>query len=410
MKKRFFLPLLVLCISFLALGTVKASAGTYGALTYRVSGGEVTITDCDTSVTSVEIPAEIDGYPVTSIGSSAFSDCTSLSSITLPESLTSIRDYAFYDCTSLTAVNISDIAAWCKIEFSSTDSNPLYHGKNLYLNGTLVTDLVIPEGITSIRNYAFPYCTSRTITLPEGVTSIGDSAFFCCDMTSVTIPVEMMSIDSYAFGGCYDLETVYYDGDDEEWEDIYIANGNDPLLNARRKRSDEFTGATLRGQVCSYHPGHETVIQLLQDGAEKYSVTIPAKKVIGQITQSFSIPDVAEGSYDLVVSKTGHLTFTIRGVVIGTEDLDLTAHSNEAISTITLLAGDLNGDGSINTKDRTVLNRNLNLKVSSASNALADINGDGLVNSKDRTILKKNLNTSAENDCIIDYQEGSHET
>lgn len=170
------------------------------------------------------------------------------------------------------------------------------------------------------------------------------------------------------------------------------------------KLGEELVGATLNGQVNSYHPQRETVIRLLQNGEEKYSVTIPAEASgSGQVTQAFSIPEVAEGTYDLVVSKAGHLAFTIRGVVMGAENLDLTANSNAAISTITLLAGDLNGDGSINTKDRTALNRNLNLAGSDIIEALADINGDGLVNSKDRTILKKNLNKSAENDCIINY-------
>lgn len=547
MKKR-YLSLLLVCICILLLGTISVSAAktTEDDFSYTVSAkGTCTITGYSGTETELVIPAEIDGYPVVTIGeyafeyctsltsirlpesitsieSNTFYGCTSLSSITLPEGITSIESYTFYGCSSLTsitipesvtsiggaafedcsslpsitipdsvtaikadaflgcnsltAVNITDLAAWCKIEFSSQFSNPLYHGENLCLNGILVTDLAIPEGITSIRNYAFPYCTSRTITLPDSVTSIGNLAFFCCDMTSVAIPVEMMSIEEHAFAGCFDLETVYYDGEVDEWEDIYIAANNTPLLNARRQNcvrvkltdeadktqtlicepgqpisisqveaiykrrvtlytdaaltqpfdlstpiteritlyvqlGEELVAAALCGQVCSYNPQTETVIQLLQNGVEKYSVTIPAEASgSGQITQAFSIPGVAEGTYDLVVSKAGHLTFTIQGVVMGTEDLDLTTNSNAAISTITLPAGDLNGDGSINTKDRTVLNRNLNLAGSDIGNALADITGDGLVNSKDRTILTKNLNKSEENDCIIDYQEGSHET
>jgi hypothetical protein len=79
------------------------------------------------------------------------------------------------------------MAAWCNISFSNTYSNPLYFAHNLYLNGALVTDLVIPDGVTSIGSYAFYNCTSLTsVTLPSGVTSIGSYAFYnCSKLTSV---------------------------------------------------------------------------------------------------------------------------------------------------------------------------------------------------------------------------------
>ena len=102
------------------------------------------------SLTSITLPEG-----VTSIGEWAFSDCSSLTSITLSESVTSIGNGAFEDCSSLTAVHISSIEAWCKISFEDYDSNPLYYAHNLYLNGELVTELVIPESVTSIGNYAF---------------------------------------------------------------------------------------------------------------------------------------------------------------------------------------------------------------------------------------------------------------
>lgn len=161
---------------------------------------------------------------------------------------------------------------------------------------------------------------------------------------------------------------------------------------------------SVSGQVTSYNPQVETVIQLMQDGAEKYRTTIAAETSgSGQKTQTFSIAEVAAGTYDLIVSKTGHLTYTIKDVVVGTEALDLTANANAAISAITLLAGDLNGDGFINAKDRTALYKELNKSGTDIDNVLADMNGDNYVNAKDRTILSKNLNKSAANDCTISY-------
>ena len=132
------------------------------------------------NLTSIIIPEG-----VTTIGVRAFGNCSSLTSVTIPKSMTSIGGLAFVDCSNLTAVYISDIEAWCNINFSY---NPLYYAKNLYLNGELATELTIPEGVTSIGMRAFQNCSSLTsITIPESVTSIGGGAFSdCSNLTAIT--------------------------------------------------------------------------------------------------------------------------------------------------------------------------------------------------------------------------------
>ena len=149
-------------------------------------------------------------YSVTTIGEWAFFGCSSLASVTIPESVTSIDDGAFLGCSSLTSVNISDLSAWCRIDFKTLDSNPLCYGHNLYLNGALVTDLVIPEDVSEIKPYAFSGGSCITsVTIPEGVTSIGNSAFrSCSSLASVTIPESVTSIGDSAFSGCSSLASV----------------------------------------------------------------------------------------------------------------------------------------------------------------------------------------------------------
>ena len=159
-----------------------------------------------TGLTSITIPNS-----VTSIGSYAFEYCYSLTSVTIGNSVTSIGGSAFYYCSSLTKVIVSDIAAWCGISFSGGFANPLEYAHHLYSDeNTEITNLVIPDGVTSIGGSAFYYCSGLTsITIPNSVTSIGESAFSACfGLTSVTIPNSVTFIGSYAFNSCTGLTSV----------------------------------------------------------------------------------------------------------------------------------------------------------------------------------------------------------
>ena len=153
-----------------------------------------------TSLCIISLP---DG--VTQIEDSAFENCQSLYSIKIPKSITSIGLSAFYNNPSISRrVNISDIVAWCNVQFSSWHSNPLLGGGELYINDELVTDLIIPNEVKSIPAYAFYDCSFVTITLPETLQSIGEKAFLSCSNLAnlyckATTPPALY--DNYVFYG-----------------------------------------------------------------------------------------------------------------------------------------------------------------------------------------------------------------
>ena len=198
---------------------------------------------------------------VKSIDSTAFINCSSLISITIPDSVTSIVSHAysiecetFRGCTSLTRVTVEpDNEYYSSDEYGvlfNKDKSVLIH----YPGGNTSTSYTIPNSVTSIDSYAFYNCKSlASIIIPDSMTSIGVSVFSgCASLTSVTIPDSIISISSYAFEdcnsltsitipysvtkiagyafyGCSKINTTYYTGTQEEWNEITIGSNNGNL-------------------------------------------------------------------------------------------------------------------------------------------------------------------------------------
>jgi hypothetical protein len=173
---------------------------------------------------------------VTQIGNYAFYSCSQLISVTLPDSVTSIGDSAFRNCRNLQSVYYTgSISQWCAISFYDHSAGVCLNGAALYIDGEIVENLTIPEGVTSISKGAFAFCsTLKSVTIPDSVTSIEKMAFYycknletvnisqnshlqsigddafntCTNLTSFNIPNSVTTIGTYAFRSCSSLTNI----------------------------------------------------------------------------------------------------------------------------------------------------------------------------------------------------------
>jgi len=167
--------------------TIKAEFGDFRY--WITDSGGCFITKYIGAGSVVEIPASLMGIPVVGIGASAFSGCTGLTSVTIPNSVTSIGGYVFYNCRSLTNINVDM-------------NNPAFSSQDgaLY-NKTKTTIIQYPTG------------RSGGYIIPNSVTSIGVAAFvYCSGLTSVNIPSSVTNIGYIAFAGCTSLTAAYFYG------------------------------------------------------------------------------------------------------------------------------------------------------------------------------------------------------
>ena len=155
-------------------------------------------------VTDLVIP---DG--VKNISANSFCGCTSINSVKIPNSVTNVGFDAFHDCESIEAVKTESIESWCKIRFEEY-SNPINYSKNLYVNDILLTDLKIPDSVTSIGDYSFYNCRCITsIEISKSIKSIGDRAFYdCWNLRSIKIPGNVETIGASSFESCLNVKSV----------------------------------------------------------------------------------------------------------------------------------------------------------------------------------------------------------
>ena len=230
----YLLCLLLMLIPFAAQAEASEPApiqsGNYSYI--LLEDGTAEIVDYSGDEEILEIPSELDGYAVTSVGNEAFSDCRSLTTVSIPDSVTAIGDEAFSFCFHITSVSIPDSVssvganpfAGCNTlsDISVSPDHPALEvidsvlfskaDKRLicYPCSFTAAEYAIPNGTLGIGDGAFNWCDSLTsVSIPDSVTSIGNGTFLSCDnLTSVSIPNSVASIGDYAFSSCESLTSV----------------------------------------------------------------------------------------------------------------------------------------------------------------------------------------------------------
>ena len=168
----------------------------------------------------ITIPSKIDGYTVVAISDGAFLNCTSLTSITVPNSVRTMGSYAFSGCSSLKNITLSNnIPFFIEGTFSGCSS---------------LSNIILPDSITDLGSRDFWGCKSLiSMSMPKNTTYIGEFEFYGCEkLKSITIPASVTTISTQAFYGCNSLTDVYYSGSESQWNEITIYDGSDCLLNA----------------------------------------------------------------------------------------------------------------------------------------------------------------------------------
>ena len=215
------------------------------------------------AVTSIGINAFIDNEIIKSvtipmgikyISSSAFRRCSNLMSVEIPSSINDIGSGAFRECDKLAAVHISDLSAWCNIDFANAPANPLYNSGHLFLNNEDIVDLCIPDGVQEIKRFAFSNGIGfKSLEIPKSVKRIGEKCFEGCtnlNKINITDLSAWCSIKFYEYSNPLQYAKHLY-LNNEEIKDLIIDGNVSNISNYAFQGCEGLTTLTLSEGVLS---------------------------------------------------------------------------------------------------------------------------------------------------------------
>ena len=371
-------------------------------------GAEIAITGFNNPGGAAEIPAEIDGKPVTSIAEGAFEDVL-ITSVSIPAGVKTIENAAFKSCSQLQTAVFADGSALVSIGDNAFESCQKLSGLQLPAGVTEIgraafngcralREITIPAGVTEIGDFTFGVCTSlREVNLPEGITTIGTSAFTgCAALTEIVLPNSVTTLGARAFNNCQALAKVLAPASVETIaEDAFRSCETVTLYGYAETAAESFAQANeipfvvlaeskeaLAGKI-------DEAAAIAPDGITEDSYAA-LQQAIAAAQVVYDDPFADQAAVDEQVTL-------LEGAIDGLEDdvTDPTQPTNptEPPVTITYILGDVNEDGAVDLQDVLMIQKYQAkvLTLTGTQFLAADINADGLVNVDDALNIQKYL-------------------